>query len=151
MWTWLRERLRLQRPARVVDPVLGVLTAFDGRWEGGGYFAPVRHEVEWAVDAGPDGPGEPQRAFFGALAGRYADVFPAILEVLLPHAAEWEDTPLDGSRLAALLTLTYFDVPAAETPSISWILTYDSGLRGCPCFDVRMRGWAPTGEVEVAR
>ncbi len=120
-----------------------------GYWEGSGLFPPVGQTIEWFVDADENGPAESQRAVFQAIVDRYSELEPLVRAVLAKEVAAWVGTE-PYPQLTEVLKLTSLSVPTSETAEMHWELSFDSTLRGTPHFAVAMKGWAPTGEVEVS-
>lgn len=147
MINWLR---RVFGPKKVSDPVFGDLSYMGGYWEGKGIFPATGSPIEWFVDAGEDGPGEPQRALFGRLVERYPKLLPAVLAALAEHIAAWRDES-SSQDLSSSLRLVAVSIPESESPAMEWDLSFDSELRGSPHFAVSMKGWEPAGPVEVSR
>jgi hypothetical protein len=143
---WLKKRLGR---IRLIDPVLGDLLYMGGYWEGAGTFAGTGDHVEWFVDAPQEGPGESQRQLFRAIAERYATLLPAVHEVLAKQVAEWDPTVV-ATPVSQLVKLVGIDLRESESPTMEWELSCDSTLKGTPQFGVAMRGWVPTGHVDVS-
>lgn len=146
MLDWLKRKFL---PLRITDPVFGSLLHMGGYWEGAGRFAPTSGDIEWFVDGPKDGPGEAQRRLFQKIGERYAELLPAVRAALAKHVAEWDPSSA-GADLSKVLRLVAISVPESESPTMEWDLSFESTLRGDPCFDVAMKGWKPTGEVEVS-
>lgn len=127
---WL-DRLRGIRTAE--DPTFGTLRTLGrgGVWEGAVPFAPTGEKVDLLLDAGPSGPGEPQRRFLTELARRYHALLPAVMETI--HAAATTE-PRD-------LRLVVIDIPAAAAEPGRCELTYES--ESGALFSVELNDWSP--------
>lgn len=149
MREWIKKLLG-RSEHRLDDPVFGPLVYIGSHWEGSGYFAPAGERVEWFMEAGPDGPGEPQRRFFMRLQDNYDALLPEAVAAVLPHARQWTREDLDVAALQPKLKLSAFDLPPEEDEDVTWAIYFESDLRGSPHFVVQMRGWRPTGGVETS-
>ncbi len=144
MFKWLKAKIG---PTELTDPVFGTIVYAGGYWEGAGTFT-TGDEIEWFVDAPAEGPGEAQHQVFASIGRRYPELFQAVDVVLSRSIAEWEPTAL--TPLSQHVRLVAISIPAAESPTMEWDMSFESTLPGSPYFIVKLKGWAPTGEVEVS-
>ena len=146
MLHWLRSRFG---PRRISDPVFGSLVYMGGYWEGAGYFPPTQQEVEWFVTAGDSGPGPTQRLLFRQISERYAQLEPSVYGTLATHVAKWAE-PSSAAPLSNVLRLSGLSVPEKESEDMEWELMFESTIKGEPHFVVAMKGWTPSGSVDVS-
>jgi hypothetical protein len=117
-------------------------------WEGEVYFQPARAKVEVFVDAGEEGPGQPQRDFYRTLEARYDSVQASVAPVLARAYADWLDRapPDDVFRV---FTLSSLSIPRREAPDSEWDMSFECGDDREHLFTVQLRRWTPNEEVGI--
>ena len=146
MFKWFKSKVCHKQ---IDDPVFGALLYMGGYWEGAGNFPALNENIEWFVDADENGPGESQKELFFTISKKYKETENKVFKVLVNEIEQWVK-PDPSPELSKVLRLTSISIPSEETPGMVWELVYESSLRGNPYFAVAMKGWEPTGSIEVS-
>src|SRR5688500_3760535 len=101
------------KPRLLDHPLFGTMRFQRGRggrasyWEGEARFAPTGNELQVFIDAGEDGPGEPQMAFWRSLEARYQALWPALQVILANAYAGWIPDPPPDIHAGDRFTLEF--------------------------------------------
>jgi hypothetical protein len=151
MFGRLLDRLR---PKRLEDPIFGRLLFIRAKnparsyWEGEGAFKPLGTDIEYFIAADETGPGETQRELYRLMASNFDRLFATVAPML---QSEYEASTESSSRpdAAPVFRLSSLSIPRKESDDMEWEMNFSCSDSDDWLFTVQMRGWQPTGSIEV--
>jgi len=144
MFSWLRKLVK--GPARLDDPVFGLLTYRGDYWEGAGVFPPTGTNVEYFITADENGPSAENYSTFQEICSRFAQ-----LENKARLAISRTASQLGHFKTADTETLivSSMDIPSGDFDSAIWEINFSNPEEAF--FSVAFKGFETTGVVEISR
>ena len=142
------------RPKRLEDPIFGKLLFMRARnpacsyWEGRGQFEPLRADIEYFITAGETGPDETQRELYRQIASNFDRLF-ATLAPMLRREYEANTNLPCPPNIRDVFRLDSLSIPEKESDDMEWEMDFSCSDSEDWLFTVQMRGWQPTGRIEI--
>lgn len=142
------------RPKPLEDPVFGNLLFIRANehagsyWEGRGKFEPLGADIEYFIAADETGPGERQRELYRRIEAKFESMFATLAPVLRREYEAHVNLPCP-SKIADAFRLNSLSIPEKEAEDMEWEMDFSCSDSEDWLFTVRMRGWEPTGDVDV--
>jgi hypothetical protein len=142
------------RPKRLEDPIFGKLLFMRAKnparsyWEGRGEFGPLRANIEYFIAADETGPGIAQRELYRQIASNFDRLF-ATLDPMLRREYEANTNLPCPSNITDVFRLNSLSIPKKESDDMEWEMDFSCTDSEDWLFTVQMRGWQPTGRIEV--